>query len=174
MHLAWVDASDGDLALQHTVQPAYLCDETKLSGEMQAMLNVVQSGQFHPADYQSPFCGNHYDGLVFMPRPLPEFAVLPEGQQDGYDQVAEFVRNAQYEVMISNMQWDADVDKLSPGFRISQAISDLYQQVKANPEAYPRGMTVRILLGNYPNLSTLQYGDQIWNVCKTWLMQGWK
>jgi phosphatidylserine/phosphatidylglycerophosphate/cardiolipin synthase-like enzyme len=62
------------------------------------------------------------------------------------------------------MQWDADVDHLSPGFRISQAISDLYQQVKAHPEAYPRGMTVRILLGNYPNLSTLQYGDQIWNV----------
>jgi phosphatidylserine/phosphatidylglycerophosphate/cardiolipin synthase-like enzyme len=25
-------------------------------------------------------------------------------------------------------------------------------------------MTVKILLGNYPNLSTLQYGDQIWNV----------
>jgi hypothetical protein len=164
VHLAWVDASDGSLALRHTVQPAYLCDETRLSGEMQAMLNVVQNGQFHPADYQSPFCGNQFGGLVYLPRPSPEFAVLPEGDEDGYDQVAAFIRQAQYEVMLSNMQWDADTDNLSPGARLSQAISDLYQQVKANPEAYPRGMTVKILLGNYPNLSTLQYGDQIWNV----------
>lgn len=162
-HLAWVDASDGSPALWHAVQPAYLCDETKLSSEMQALLNVVQSGKFHPADYQSPFCGNDFIGLVYLPRPAPEYAVLPEGQEDGFDQVAEYIRSAQYEVMLSNMQWDPDVDNLSPGARVSQAISDLYQQVKANPGAYPRGMTVRILLGNYPNLSTLQYGDQIYN-----------
>jgi MFS family permease len=163
-HLAWVDGSGGSPALLHAVQPAYVCDEGKLSGEMQALLNVVQSGKFHPAGYQSPFCGNRYDGLVFMPRPLPEVAVLPAGEGNGYDQVAVFIRQAKYEVLLSNMQWDADTDQLSPGARVTEAIAHLYQQVKAHPESYPRGMTVKILLGNYPNLSTLQYGDQIWNV----------
>jgi phosphatidylserine/phosphatidylglycerophosphate/cardiolipin synthase-like enzyme len=47
---------------------------------------------------------------------------------------------------------------------VIEGIASLYKQIHANPSAYPRGLTVRILLGNYPNLSTLQYGDQIWNV----------
>ncbi len=96
-HLAWVAASDGSLALWHAAQPAYLCDEARLSSEMQALLDVVQSGKFHPADYQSPFCGNQFVGLVYLPRPSPEFAVLPEGQEDGFDQVADYIRKAQYE-----------------------------------------------------------------------------
>jgi hypothetical protein len=83
---------------------------------------------------------------------------------DGFDQTADLLSHAQYEVLFSIMQWDTDKNNLSPGSRIAKAISDLYQQVKANPEAYPRGLTIKILLGNYPNLSTLQMGDQIWNV----------
>ena len=62
------------------------------------------------------------------------------------------------------MQWDPDQDELSPGYQVIEGVADLYKQVHANPSAYPRGLTVRILLGNYPNLATFQYGDQIWNV----------
>jgi phosphatidylserine/phosphatidylglycerophosphate/cardiolipin synthase-like enzyme len=62
------------------------------------------------------------------------------------------------------MQWDADQDEDSSGFQIVEGIADLYRNIKANPSAYTRGLTVRILLGNYPNVTTLQYGDQIWNV----------
>ena len=62
------------------------------------------------------------------------------------------------------MQWDQNQDNLSPGYRVIEGIAQLYQRVKAEPERYPRGMTIRILLGNYPNLATFTYGDQIWNV----------
>ena len=48
----------------------------------------------------------------------------------------------------------------------------MYQQVKANPEAFPRGMTIKILLGNYPSVSTLQNGDQIWNVVQDFVDAG--
>ena len=164
IQLAWVDAPDANLTLWHSAQPTYLCDESSLSGTMQVILNVVQSGNYHPIGYQPPFCGNHFEGLIFMPKPSPEFAVLPPGEMDGFDQVADLIKNAQSEVLFSIMQWDEDKNNLSPGSRIAQAITDLYQQVKANPEAYPRGLTVKILLGNYPNLSTLEMGDQIWNV----------
>ena len=38
------------------------------------------------------------------------------------------------------------------------------KKVKENPEDYPRGMTLRILLGNYPVISTFQWGAQIMDV----------
>jgi len=164
IQLAWIDALDGNVALQYSTQPVYQCDETALSDPMKAVLNVVQSGEFHPADYKSPFCGNHFVGFVFMPNPAPEFYTLPPGERTGYDQLADILSKAQYEILFSNMQWDQDVDNLSPGSQMARAIADLYQKVKANPEAYPRGLTIKILLGNYPSMSTLENGDQIWNV----------
>jgi phosphatidylserine/phosphatidylglycerophosphate/cardiolipin synthase-like enzyme len=38
--------------------------------------------------------------------------------------------------------------------------------VKANPEDYPRGMTVRILLGNYPVFADFTWGSQVIEVIK--------
>ena len=125
---------------------------------------MVEGGQFHPEGYQAPFCGNQYDTFIYMPNPNPEFSNEVPSPNGGYDRLARMVQEAQYEVLISNMQWDADQDGLSPGYRVTQGIAQLYEKVKANPERYPRGMTVRILLGNYPNLATFTYGDQIWNV----------
>ena len=99
-----------------------------------------------------------------MPNPNPVFSSQPPTPNGGFDRLANLVQEAQYEVLFSNMQWDEDQDNLSPGYRVIEGIARLYQQVKADPERYPRGMTVRILLGNYPNLATFTYGDQIWNV----------
>ena len=164
VHLTWVDTTDGQLSILHSTQPVYSCDESFLAGSMQIILNVIKNGQYHPKDYQPPFCGNHFVELIYLPKPPPDFAVLSPGENDGFDQVANLILEAQHEVLFSMMQWDTDKDNLSPGSRIALAISTLYQQVKANPAAYPRGMTIKILLGNYPNLSTLQMGDQIWNV----------
>jgi phosphatidylserine/phosphatidylglycerophosphate/cardiolipin synthase-like enzyme/MFS family permease len=164
VELLWIDMSGEGSTLWHSNQPAYQCDESSLSGPMQAIISVVQNGNFHPADYQPPFCGNHFDSFIYMPKPSPEYAILPSGEEDGFDQVADLIKNTQYEVLFSTMQWDMDKDNLSPGSRIARAIAEIYHQVKTNPEAYPRGLTVKILLGNYPNLSTLEMGDQIWNI----------
>jgi hypothetical protein len=170
--LAWIDIQDGNLALRYSTQPVYQCDVAALSDPMKIILDVVQSGEFHSADYKSPFCGNHFIGFVYMPNPAPEFYVLPPGERTGYDKLADLLGKAQYEILFSNMQWDQDQDNLSPGSEMARTITAIYHQVKVNPEAYPRGMTIKILLGNYPSISTLQNGDQIWNVIQDFVDAG--
>jgi phosphatidylserine/phosphatidylglycerophosphate/cardiolipin synthase-like enzyme len=59
------------------------------------------------------------------------------------------------------MQYEPSTSPPSPGNVLANGLAELYQSVKANPQDYPRGMTVRVLLGNYPVLSTLEYGSQI-------------
>jgi phosphatidylserine/phosphatidylglycerophosphate/cardiolipin synthase-like enzyme len=81
-----------------------------------------------------------------------------------FDEVGEQIRNAHYEVLFATMEWMKDEHMDSPGFSFAQAVTDLYYQVKAHPENYPRGMTVRVLLGNYPELATFTWGEQVWNV----------
>ena len=164
LFLAWGDILDGSSALLYSGQDPYLCSPDGLADPAQAVLGVVENGQFHPDGYQAPFCGNQYDAFIYMPNPNPEFSNEVPSPNGGYDRLARIVQEAQYEVLISNMQWDADQDGLSPGYRVAEGIAQLYEKVKANPERYPRGMTVRILLGNYPNVATFTYGDQIWNV----------
>jgi len=163
-HLAWADAPQGVASIFYSEQQPYVCTTDDLSSIEQAMLAVIQSGEFHPAAYQPPFCGNQYQGFVYMPNPRPEFSSEPPTPYGGFDKMAELIESAQYEVLISNMQWDPDQDEQSPGYRLSEAVGELYRKVQTNPEGYPRGLTVRILLGNYPNLSTLQWGDQIWGL----------
>ena len=164
LFLAWGDLLDGSPALLYSRQDPYQCSPDGLTDPAQAVLEVVEGGQFHPEGYQAPFCGNQYDTFIYMPNPNPEFSKEVPSPNGGYDRLARMVQEAQYEVLISNMQWDADQDGLSPGYRVTQGIAQLYEKVKANPERFPRGMTVRILLGNYPNLATFTFGDQIWNV----------
>jgi phosphatidylserine/phosphatidylglycerophosphate/cardiolipin synthase-like enzyme len=165
LFLAWGDTLNDSPALLYSRQDPYNCSSADLTDPAQAVLGVVEGGQFHPEGYKSPFCGNRYETFIYMPNPNPEFSNEVPSPNGGYDRLARLVQEAQYEVLISNMQWDEDQgDGLSPGYRIVEGIDVLYQQVKANPERYPRGMTVRILLGNYPNVATFTYGDQIWNV----------
>jgi phosphatidylserine/phosphatidylglycerophosphate/cardiolipin synthase-like enzyme/MFS family permease len=172
IQVAWTDIQDGNPILRYSTQQAYQCSETSLSEPMKSVLNVVENGTFHPAGYQSPFCGNQFEGFIFMPNPEPEFYTLPPGERIGYDQLAGLLVQARSEILFSNMQWDQDQDNLSPGSEMARTITSLYQQVKANPAAYPRGLSIKILLGNYPSVSTLQNGDQIWNVIQDFVDAG--
>jgi len=61
------------------------------------------------------------------------------------------------------MWYDRDVDDDSPGSVLAAAVADLYQELKDHPERYPRGLTVRILLGNPPELARGEFSNQIWN-----------
>jgi hypothetical protein len=160
----WPAAEQSTPALLVAEQPLYQCDAESLNPNERAILEVVESGQYHPAGYRSPFCDNQFKSFIYMPEPNPAFSDLPVTPNGGFDLVREYIQDVRHELLISNMQWDADQDEESPGFQIVEGIADLYKNIKANPSAYPRGLTVRILLGNYPNITTWQYGDQIWNV----------
>jgi len=160
----WMDSVQSAPALFLADQPLYQCSSDSLNIPDQAILEVVQNGDYHPEGYQSPFCDNQFKSFIYMPEPNPAFSSLPVTPNGGFDLLRQYIQNTRYELLLSNMQWDPDTDELSPGYQIVEGIADLYKKIEANPSAYPRGLTVRILLGNYPNLATFQYGDQIWNV----------
>ena len=64
------------------------------------------------------------------------------------------------------MAYSKAVNQDSPGAVLARGVVDLYEKVKANPEKYPRGMTVRILLGNSPSPSVelLELDGGLWYV----------
>jgi len=71
------------------------------------------------------------------------------------------VKTAKYEVLFTVMQWDKPSETSSPGSTLAEAVVELYEKLEANPEAYPRGMTVRILLGNLPFYAIFEPTTQV-------------
>lgn len=87
-------------------------------------------------------CANAFAGFLRTPRGA--------AQPDAFDVTAEQVREARAEVLLANMEWHAGEG--SPGWTFAGAVRDLYAKVKATPDAYPQGMTVRVSLGGFPDL----------------------
>ena len=163
IYLAWNEEQDGLAEIFQAVQPVYTCSQPPATAIGQAVLNTIQAGNFYPAGSLIPYCGNRFDRLLFAPGPVPG-SQIPDTPNGAYDRVDQLVASMQYELLFTTMEYQPDENKDSPGFLLGDAVVDLYNQLAANPENYPRGLTVRILLGNYPNLSTLEYGDQIYHV----------
>jgi phosphatidylserine/phosphatidylglycerophosphate/cardiolipin synthase-like enzyme len=66
------------------------------------------------------------------------------------------------------MAYSKAVNKDSPGAVLARGVVDLYEKVKANPQDYPRGMTVRLLLGNSPtlNFELMELDGGLWYILK--------
>ncbi len=159
LHLVWAEGT----AVTYTSQTQYDCANPDLNYIEQAVYDALNQPIFKPADEQLPVCGNRYESLFYTPNPVQGVNQLPT-LNGAYDRVAEMGETAQYEVLFGVMQWDVPSNEPSPGSTLAQATVDLYNRVKANPELYPRGMTVRILTGNMPMASLLPADDQTWNV----------
>jgi phosphatidylserine/phosphatidylglycerophosphate/cardiolipin synthase-like enzyme len=164
LHLAWIDAQGDTVSLNYARQDPYQCDVNALTELGKVALETMQSGGYHPPDYQVPYCHNQFVDFIYQPNPEPAFSSDPPDPNGGFDRVAELAETVQYEVLFVNMEWDANDNNLSPGSSFARGVADLYQRIKADPSQYPRGLLVRILLGNYPEISTLEWGTQIWNV----------
>ncbi len=164
--LVWTEAADQSGALSLSIQENYQCSENDLSPAELAGLESILGNDTRPPDSEVPFCRNEFDRIIYLPNPDPEYsdqAVTPNG---GFDQVSELIEQAQFEVLFNVMQYVETKTKPSPGSIFSESVGNLYQAVKANPEDYPRGMTVRILLGNYPVFADFTWGSQIIEVIK--------
>jgi phosphatidylserine/phosphatidylglycerophosphate/cardiolipin synthase-like enzyme len=160
-------SNNSETKLFSAQQPIYQCTEDSLNNIGQVMLEVSRSGMFRPEGDPIPFCGNQFIGLVYMPN--PESAYSPQGPSlnGGFDTMSNLASSVEYEVLFSVMEWasaEGDESDLNPGFVFTNEIAHLYQQIKEDPSRYPRGLTIRILLGNYPEISKLEWGEQIWNV----------
>jgi phosphatidylserine/phosphatidylglycerophosphate/cardiolipin synthase-like enzyme len=164
LHLTWSDTQNGSGTINYARQDPYQCEVDSLKDIGKVALNIIQNGGFHPSDYQVPYCNNQFVKFIYQPNPQPSFSAAQPTEYGGFDRVAEAITDTQYEVLFTNMQWDVDENNLSPGSTFARGVADLYQKVKENPSQYPRGMLVRILLGNYPEITTLEWGTQIWHV----------
>ena len=155
--LSWSDQNGDGLA---TMTP-YVCDEESLTPIGKAIFEVVRQERFRPASAPVPYCQNRYDRLLFTPNPIVSNEAYPGEPLGAFNTMADLVRSAEYEVLFTTMQWDKPSNTDSPGTALAAAITDLYQKLAANPDDYPRGLTVRILLGNYPELSVYSFTNQI-------------
>ena len=163
MHLAWQDVFDGRGELFYASQEHYDCSDTPLSDIEQAVLSVIEEGGYHPEGYQAPYCRNRFEDFIFMPNPEPAFSSQPPTINGGFDKVAAIIDFVQYEALFTTMEYIGSEDGYGPGTTIGEETAELYRRIKEDPSQYPKGLTVRIMLGNYPNISNLEWGNQIWN-----------
>ncbi len=165
MYQTWPAALEGKQLLAYAIQEPYECSEESLSRLDAIVLDVIENGGYHPEGYQSPHCRNQYLTIVYTPNAAREALPSVPTPNGGFDKVSAITGIAQYEILFTTMMWDpADEQYLNPGSVFANEVAKLYHAVKANPANYPKGLTVRLLLGNYPNASQLQWGDQIWPV----------
>jgi len=158
--LAWEDENQQRLV---SSQEFYQCDDQDLSYLELAGMHAVLEGNFRLPGAKIPYCRNQYERIEYTPNADPEFSGLPTTRDGAFDYLAAMTAEAQYEVLFTTMQYDPDTYPPSPGSVLASGVAALYQRVKSNPENFPRGLTVKILLGNYPELSNFTYGDQIYD-----------
>jgi phosphatidylserine/phosphatidylglycerophosphate/cardiolipin synthase-like enzyme len=163
LHMAWTGA---DPPIHYAQQSSYECDPGELSGTEAELYEVASLGGFRPEDDVIPFCQNRYEMIVFTPRVDPAFSNAEPTTNGAYDDYAELLQTADYEVLFTTMAYEKEAHEDSPGAVLAGGIVDLYEKVKASPENYPRGMLVRILLGNSPSPSfeQLELDAGLWYV----------
>ena len=164
LQLAWVDTIENSSNLFNAIQEQYECDEADLSELEKVGLDLITSGDYRPQGAQVPYCRNQYNRLLYTPNPEPQFSDAPPTPNGAFDLISQSADRAQYEVLFATMQWEPNTASPSPGSVLANETAKLYKKVKENPEDYPRGMTLRILLGNYPVVSNFQWGAQIMDV----------
>lgn len=101
-------------------------------------------------------CANSFVGYLRTPRG-------PGTPQDAFEVIAEQVRGARREVLLTSMEWQGGLGEggqAKPGYTFAAAVAGLYARVRADPAAYPQGMRVRVVLGGYPDLARLDGATQ--------------
>ena len=164
LHLVWDDQTADGIQINYAGYRVYSCSPENLNSQDQLALEIINSGTYRPANDIVPYCDNQFDRLLILPRPDPAYSDIPPTVNGAFDQVADLIRGAKYEVLLSTMWYETDETGTSPGDVIAQAVKDLYDQVKVHPEQYPRGVTVRIVLGNPPELTLSNLVSQVWRV----------
>jgi len=154
LHLAWT-GYPGDL--YYASNTPYYCEGDELTGISRVVHQAaIQAGGRQPGEF-IPYCLNQYDNLVFTPNPNPGFSDQTPSLNGAFDHVGDLIESAQYEALYATMWYDKDKNLDSPGSVIAQSVARLYDKLKDDPASYPRGLTVRILLGNPP-----EFDGQLW------------
>jgi len=163
IHLVWDGAQTGGSSINYAHYRTYECSEAALNTQDQLALDVALSGAYRPTDSLVPYCYNQFDRLMVLPKAEPGYSDNPTTLNGAFDDVSALIQTARYEVLLSTMWYETDDTGTSPGQVLGYGVKDLYDKVKAHPEQYPRGMTVRILLDNPPEFTFSRLISQVWN-----------
>lgn len=93
-------------------------------------------------------CGSSFEELITIP-PYPEKPGYDEDGTYAFEQFAKAIREAKYEVDFTAMEWQTEFRPDSPGDILLDGIEILFQSVAGNISEYPKGMTIRILMGEH-------------------------
>ncbi len=160
LHIVWSSPHQ----LSYAAQVQYHCDDDDLSRLSQIMYDIGRQETYIPPSDPLPYCQNQYDQLIITPNPNPEFSEQTPTDNGAFDVVADLIHSAEYEVLYSTMWYDAALNNDSPGAVVAAAVAGLYDAVREHPERYPRGMTVRILLDNPPEMVRGETSGQLWSL----------
>lgn len=163
IHMVWGDTPGNQAGLFYSVQENYTCDLADTNELERVVLETILNGGHRPMDTEIPYCRNQFQRIIYTPNPDPAFSSQPQTPNGGFDYMSTIADKAQYEVLFATMQWERNTAAPSPGSVFAEEVGQLYKQIKENPDRYPRGLTVRILLGNYPEVADLQWGTQIYD-----------
>lgn len=163
-HMVRTMGRDPGHRLQYQAQVQYSCEGYELTRLGQILYDVARLETYRDPDDLVPYCQNRYETLLFTPNANPAYSDVESLVNGAYDQMVQVVDTAQYEILLSTMWYDANDAGESPGFVLAETVADLYRKVKTNPDAFPRGLTVRILLGNPPEFATGDFTGQLWSV----------
>ncbi len=166
LHMAWLQGASGELGIDFASQVQYECDERSLTGIEKAVYDVARNGGYRPDSDIIPFCGNRYEMMIFTPNVEPEFSDREPTTNGAYDNYVDLLKEAEYEVLFATMAYKDAKNHDSPGAVLADGVFELYQMVLANPEDYPRGMHVRLLLGNSPPIAEMEVDGQLWLMLK--------
>ncbi len=161
LHLAWPLGTESP-GLGYASQHRYTCQGVSLPPSAEAVLQVASDAQFRSPDDPLAYCRNRYEKLIYAPNPDPAFSDQEPTVNGAFDKLAELASTAEYEVLLATMAYDEGAGQDSPGVVLGRAFADLYDRLKAHPEQFPRGLTIRFLLGNSPPFSTMELDGQLW------------
>jgi len=166
LHMAWLQDAVGSTAIDYAFQVQYACDKRALTGTEKVVYDVARGGGYRPDSDILPFCDNLYEMMVFTPNVDPAFSDRQPTTNGAYDDYVDMLKEAEYEVLFTTMAFKEAKNHDSPGAVLADGVYELYQMVKTNPEDYPRGMHVRLLLGNSPPITEMEVDGQIWLLLK--------
>jgi phosphatidylserine/phosphatidylglycerophosphate/cardiolipin synthase-like enzyme len=166
LKMAWLQGAPGESVIDFASQVQYVCDDSSLTGIEKAVFDVARTGGYRPDSDIIPFCSNQYEMMIFTPNVSPEFSDREPTTNGAYDDYVDLLKEAEYEVLFTTMAYKEAKNHDSPGAVLADGVYELYQKVKENPEDYPRGMHVRLLLGNSPPITEMEVDGQIWLMLK--------
>ncbi len=153
LHLAWTANAGEPSTLHLATHKEYDCSGVELSNTTQAVFDAIRQESLPPDADPIPYCYNRFDRLMFAPNPVPDFSEVTPTPNGTFDKFAELAKTAQYEVVFATMWYDSFNKVDNPGRVLGRAIAELYQNLKEDPSRYPKGLTVRLLLGNPPSFA---------------------